>query len=302
MQFERQKTVKVPINLSPDQIKEQFGDRLQPEIEGPLYDVISKLFRELIKINILIPSEFKSSKKDDAIKCSVKASDGYLYPLKTSIIFIHKPVIYLKHTEIKYVEFSRVGQISSGIPSRTFDITIASSKDGQSFNFAGIDKAEHKNLVNYLKNKNIKMRSVDVETQQQVDFDVDDEDLDEEEEDDDQGAKGGRGGRPARKAAQKAQMVEEDYDSEEDDESFNDNESPRESDDEEGEEEDSEDVSMDEDLADDIKALKGNKDVKEVTGKRSTRGIAASAKGSAKGSAINSQRYEPKSDKKKGKK
>lgn len=101
--------MKVPINLSPDQIKEQFGDRLQPEIEGPLYDVISKLFRELIKINILIPSEFKSSKKDDAIKCSVKASDGYLYPLKTSVIFIHKPVIYLKHSEIKYVEFSRVG-------------------------------------------------------------------------------------------------------------------------------------------------------------------------------------------------
>lgn len=62
-----------------------------------------------MKINILIPSEFKSNKKDDAIKCSVKASDGYLYPLKSSIIFIHKPVIYLKHSEIKFVEFSRIG-------------------------------------------------------------------------------------------------------------------------------------------------------------------------------------------------
>jgi structure-specific recognition protein 1 len=67
--------------------------------------VISKLFKELIKINILIPSEFKSNNKDDAIKCSVKAYDGYLYPLKSSIIFIHKPVIYMKHQEIKYVEF-----------------------------------------------------------------------------------------------------------------------------------------------------------------------------------------------------
>lgn len=82
---------------------------MQPEIEGPLYDVISKLFKELIKINILIPSEFKSFKKEESIKCSVRASDGYLYPLKSSLIFIHKPVIYFQHKEIKYVEFSRVG-------------------------------------------------------------------------------------------------------------------------------------------------------------------------------------------------
>jgi hypothetical protein len=45
-------------------------------------------------------------------------------------------------------------------------MTITSLKDNSSFTFAGIDKAEHKNLVNYLKSKNIKMRSVDVETNQ----------------------------------------------------------------------------------------------------------------------------------------
>ena len=58
MQFERELRFKVPINLSPEQIKEQFGDRLQPELDGPLFDVLSKLFKELIKINILIPSDF----------------------------------------------------------------------------------------------------------------------------------------------------------------------------------------------------------------------------------------------------
>lgn len=45
--------------------------------------------------------------------------------------------------------------------------------------FQGIDKGEHKNLMNYLKSKNIKMRSVDVETNQQIDFGDDDEDEDE---------------------------------------------------------------------------------------------------------------------------
>jgi len=84
------------VNLSPQQIKENYGDNLTPEIEGPLFDVLSKLFKELIKINILIPGEFKSNRKEEAIKCSVKASDGHLFPLKNSLIFIHKPVIFVK--------------------------------------------------------------------------------------------------------------------------------------------------------------------------------------------------------------
>ena len=70
--------------------------------------MLSKLFKELIKINILIPGDFRSSKEDEAIKCSVKASDGYLYPLKSSLIFIHKPVHYIKFSEIKYIEFQRL--------------------------------------------------------------------------------------------------------------------------------------------------------------------------------------------------
>lgn len=99
------------VNLSPEQLKEKYDDKLQPELEGPLYDVLSKLFKELIKINILIPGDFRTNKEEEALKCSVKASDGHLYPLKSSLIFIHKPVIYIKLSEIKFVEFSRIGNI-----------------------------------------------------------------------------------------------------------------------------------------------------------------------------------------------
>jgi structure-specific recognition protein 1 len=114
-------------------------------------------------VNILIPGEFKSSKGDEAIKCSVKASDGFLYPLKSSLMFINKPISYIKLSEIKYVEFSRIG--SSGMPSsRSFDLTVARLTDNSSITFAGIDKDEYKNLSAYLKDKGIKMRSVDVET------------------------------------------------------------------------------------------------------------------------------------------
>ena len=97
MQFEKDLKYKVKVNLTPEELKETYENRLTSEIEGPLYDVLSKLFKELIKINILIPGEFRTSKNEEAIKCSVKASDGHLYPMKSSLIFIHKPVICIKH-------------------------------------------------------------------------------------------------------------------------------------------------------------------------------------------------------------
>jgi structure-specific recognition protein 1 len=165
MQFDRDQQYKIKVNLLPEQIKESYGDKLQPEMEGPLYDVLSKLFKELMKINILIPGDFRSHKGDEAIKCSYKASDGYVYPLKNSLIFIHKPVIYIKLTEIKYVEFSRLGQIGgSNVLSRSFDMVIVKLKDEPNLTFAGIDKEEQKNLTNYFRTKNVKMRTVDVET------------------------------------------------------------------------------------------------------------------------------------------
>jgi structure-specific recognition protein 1 len=90
---------------------------------------LSKLFKVLAKVNILIPGEFKSAKGDEAIKCSIKASDGYLYPLKSSLVFIHKPFHYIKLTEIKYVEFSRIGGAGGMPTSRTFDMTVTCLSD-----------------------------------------------------------------------------------------------------------------------------------------------------------------------------
>lgn len=155
--------------MSKDEIRDQYEDKLQPELEGPIYDVLSKLFKVLAKVNILIPGEFKSAKGDEAIKCSIKASDGHLYPLKSSLVFVHKPFHYIKLTEIKYIEFSRLGGMGAGMPSsRSFDMTVTCLSDNQPITFGSIDKSEHKNLVNYLRAKGVKMRNVDLETNQQI--------------------------------------------------------------------------------------------------------------------------------------
>ena len=113
--------------------------------------MLSTLFNNLVGIKkIIVPGEFKSNRGAKAIKCSVKAAEGYLYPLKSSIVFIHKPVLYIRHSELKCVEFSRVGHGTAGL-SRSFDVTLTKLKDDTQINFLSIDKEEQKVLMNYFK-------------------------------------------------------------------------------------------------------------------------------------------------------
>jgi structure-specific recognition protein 1 len=81
-----------------------------------------------------------------------------LYPLERSLIFIDKPVIYLALEEIIKVDFMRFKKSSM---QRSFDITVITKKD--QIQFSGIDRNEFDELVNYFKNKNVKIGSEDGE-------------------------------------------------------------------------------------------------------------------------------------------
>ena len=177
MNFEVERGVRVKINLTPEQIEKKYGQALTPEIEGQLYDVLSTLFNNLVGIKkIIVPGEFKSNRGAKAIKCSVKAAEGYLYPLKSSIVFIHKPVLYIRHSELKCVEFSRVGHGTAGL-SRSFDITLTKLKDDSTVHFLSIDKEEQKVLMGYFKSSNIKVHTVDVDTHAVMESDSGDEEM-----------------------------------------------------------------------------------------------------------------------------
>jgi structure-specific recognition protein 1 len=186
---------------------------LQPEIEGKLCDVLSQLFINLAGIKkIIVPGDFQSSRGHKAIKCSVKAAEGYLYPLKSSIVFIHKPVLYIRHSELRFVEFSRIGQGTGG-QSRSFDVTLTKLADDSKVTFMSIDKEEQAVLMNYFKSSNVKMRTVDLETNTRVDLDSDSAGEEQNE----------RGEGKRKIKHKKVEDEEMDYDSEEDDEDFNEN-------------------------------------------------------------------------------
>lgn len=76
---------KVKVNL-PDDLK----DKVQIEDETPVHEILCQLLKVVAGVKqITVPADFKSGvDESEAINCSVKVSDGYLYPLKQSLIFI----------------------------------------------------------------------------------------------------------------------------------------------------------------------------------------------------------------------
>jgi structure-specific recognition protein 1 len=160
MQMKRDREEKLVLNMSPKEIKDKYDDQLTQELEGPLYDILSRLLKAMTNITIIIPSGFKSVKDTEAIKCSVRAQDGYLYPLQKSFLFIHKPVAYMRHDDILHLEFSRISEFTAA--GRSFDINIISKKSG-TMSFTGIDKQEYKPIIEYLKTKKLKIRNADEE-------------------------------------------------------------------------------------------------------------------------------------------
>lgn len=85
-----------------------------------------------------------------SIKCTLKTSEGYLYPMEKSLIFIHKPTILIYHEEISTVTFERLSEVSQ----RFFEMTIITKK-GESHEFNNIERREYQAIVAYFEDKKV---------------------------------------------------------------------------------------------------------------------------------------------------
>ena len=182
-QFPKDQEDTIKLNLPPDQIRQHYGEDLSESLEGKLFDIVSRLFKALVKVNIIIPGQFKSHTEAPAVKCSIKASEGFLYPLQKSFFFIHKPVIYVKYEDVKECEFARVSETSLSA-NRYFDLRIH-SRNGD-YQFTGLERQEYKPLMLFLEKKKIlisNIREEDDAEQHQLLPEVDDGEEDEDSED-----------------------------------------------------------------------------------------------------------------------
>ncbi|CAO3587986.1 unnamed protein product [Absidia cylindrospora] len=180
-QFVREDEIDVDLNLDDTKLDEKYENKLQKHYEAPTYEVVSTIFRALTGRKVTVPGSYRSHHGAHALKCSMKANEGYLYPLEKSFLFIPKPTTFIPFNEIGVVNFTRVGTQTGG-SSRTFDMKFH-MKSGSDYQFSSINREEYSSLEDFLRQKNIKVKSENVQetvmTYTEIDDDDDDEDMNE---------------------------------------------------------------------------------------------------------------------------
>jgi len=154
------------INLTKEVIAAKYEGRLQPHMSMAMDTLLATVFKVLAQSKVLITRNFKSDKKHDCIKCSIKQSDGLLYPFEKSIIFIHKPTVLIRYSDVEAVEHGRY-MTDKHSATKNFDLKFilkpnlqCTYGDVKEFEFAGIDREEFSNLHTFLKSKKMNVEEV----------------------------------------------------------------------------------------------------------------------------------------------
>eukprot|EP00842_Homolaphlyctis_polyrhiza_P005154 jgi/Hompol1/563/HPOL_003764-RA len=138
-QFGREDEIEVDLSISQEAIDTKYQG-LQKSYDGPLYEVVSDVFRGLSGKKIISPSPiFRSAHGHSGLKCSLKANEAILYPLEKSFLAIPKPPIFFSFSEITAVTFSRVSSSSSS-STKTFEVKF-SLTSGLEYSFSSIASA-----------------------------------------------------------------------------------------------------------------------------------------------------------------
>ncbi len=142
-----------------------------------------------INFQVFVPKHFESARQQSAIRCSMRANEGLLYPLAKSFIFIHKPTIVVKFEDVASVEFLRYDPASNSgelsnmhcslsflfltlcfsflyfSATRNFDLLVklktqSSFSNGSSVSeyvFSSIDRTEYQTLFDFLSTRRVEV-------------------------------------------------------------------------------------------------------------------------------------------------
>ena len=135
------------------ELQEKYEGKLEKEMKGPTFEVVSKLMKAIVNKKITVPGSFIGNSGTPAISCSYKAASGMIYPLERAFMFVYKPPIFVKYEEVKMVNFAR-----SGGTNRSFDIEVHTRGDTV-YTFSSIEKDEYHRLYDFLKNKKLNVKS-----------------------------------------------------------------------------------------------------------------------------------------------
>lgn len=147
-QFKTGITQEISLNLPDDGTKYNLPNVLNDNV----YDIMANLFKNIIGISVLSTGKFKSAQNIASIKCTIKANEGYFYPLDKYLIFIPKPTILIKLEELQSVSFERLSESSQ----RFFELKL-NKKKGEQIIFNNIERKEYPFIKKYFEEKNIQL-------------------------------------------------------------------------------------------------------------------------------------------------
>lgn len=160
MQFVRDEETELDLNVDDDEYESKYKERLKKHYDLQTHLVVSHCFKGLTMRRLVVPSQFQLRFMQPGFTCSLKASEGILYPLERCFLFVTKPTVYIPFSEISNVTLTRTGGGVSA--SRTFDLEInlrGGSTGGQLHVFGAVDREEQDNIEKFCLDKGIRVKN-----------------------------------------------------------------------------------------------------------------------------------------------
>ncbi|KAI3462955.1 hypothetical protein Pfo_019618 [Paulownia fortunei] len=157
MQFETDGVIDTTLSMSEDLYNAKYKDKLELAHKGLAHEIFVTILRGLSGAKVTKPGKFRSNQDGYAVKSSLKAEDGVLYPLEKSFFFLPKPPTLILHEEINYVEFER--HTAGGSNMHYFDLLIR-LKSEQEHLFRNIQRNEYHNLFEFVNIKGLKIMNL----------------------------------------------------------------------------------------------------------------------------------------------
>ncbi|XP_051118009.1 FACT complex subunit SSRP1-like isoform X2 [Andrographis paniculata] len=157
MQFETDIVKDTTLSMSDELYNLKYKERLPLTHKGLAHEVFITILRGLSGAKVTKPGTFRSDQDGYAVKSSLKAEDGVLYPLEKSFFFLPKPPTLILHEEIDFVEFERHG--AGGSNMHYFDLLVR-LKTEQEHLFRNIQRNEYHKLFEYVNHKGLKIMNL----------------------------------------------------------------------------------------------------------------------------------------------
>jgi structure-specific recognition protein 1 len=148
-----------------------------------------------------------SHRNQYGIKCSIKASEGFLYCLEKAFMFVPKPATYIAYDQTQSITFSRVSGAVSALS--TFDITVVMKSGAGSSQFSNINREDLKALETFFKLKGLRVKNEIDEDANLLAAALRDQDMDDSDEEVVQAR--GSGGADRGSADEDEESVDEDF-------------------------------------------------------------------------------------------